>query len=57
MLEAKREYEKDAEQRVNFFIADTYGNQLVATSLPYLFIFFKGHTHAGDGTVRDRSAP
>ncbi len=24
MLEAKREYEKDAEYRVNFFIADTY---------------------------------
>jgi hypothetical protein len=55
VLEAKREYEKDAEHRVHIFLADTYDvfaviNDVISPSST-------GHTVAGGGMVPGRNVP
>jgi hypothetical protein len=57
VLEAKREYEKDAEHRVHIYMADTWANHnyICFPALIILFRIFAVRIVAGDGTVHARS--
>jgi hypothetical protein len=57
VLEAKREYEKDAEHRVHIFLADTYAVLLAIDDLILSIPLVAAHTVAGGGTALGRNAP
>jgi hypothetical protein len=54
VMEAKREYEKDAEYRVHIFMADTYGSTLNDL---YATLIFSGRMVVGVGVAPARSVP
>ena len=55
VLEAKREYEKDAEHRVHIFLADTYDVFIVIDDV--ISLALTAHTVAGGGMVPGRNVP
>jgi hypothetical protein len=57
VLEAKREYEKDAEHRVHIFLADTYAVLSAIDDLILSISLMTARTVAGGGMARGRNAP